>query len=155
MNQACPISRTQVNARAARVSGTIVVVAGAVVLATGWYWLLAPLAVDFGVKAALGLRRSPLCKVCTAITRALQIRPKMEDEAPKRFAAGVGFVCSVGAASAWYGGAPLLAQAVLSTFLVCAFLEAAFGVCVGCRVYGLLLPLLNRERPAEEVPSTV
>ena len=59
---------------------------------------------------------------------------------PKRFAQGIGAVVTVGASIAWFGfGSALVANLLLAVLVVAAGLEAVFGYCIGCRVFGLLM----------------
>jgi len=147
---ACPISGKLIDAHAARVNGAITIVVLAVAAFTPAKWVLIPLAADFFVKAALGLRTSPLCRVSRAVVTALRLTPQLEDEAPKRFASGIGFVFSLGSVIAFYAGAPAIAMSLLGVFAFCAILEAAAGVCIGCKVYGIIVPLLSSREPALE-----
>jgi hypothetical protein len=61
------------------------------------------------------------------------------DVAPKRFAAwvAVGFLLS-GIAATYILEAPAVAAFAIGVFAACAFLDGALGVCVGCRLYGVI-----------------
>ena len=59
---------------------------------------------------------------------------------PKRFAQGVGVVFSTTAAVLNYGfGQWSAAQVVLSLLVGAAFLESAFGFCLGCKTFAFLM----------------
>ena len=57
---------------------------------------------------------------------------------PKRFAQGIGAVLSVGAIVSYYSGAPTLAWILVGMIAVAATLESAFGICLGCLIFGRL-----------------
>lgn len=74
----------------------------------------------------------------------------LEDPRPPRFAQGVGlFVVGIGLILQLLGVAWALPIAAAMAF-VAAFLNAAFGLCLGCQLYLLLqrAGVIGRERPA-------
>jgi Domain of unknown function (DUF4395) len=75
---------------------------------------------------------------------------ELEDPRPPRFAQGVGlFVTTIGLVLHLIGVPWALPIAVAAAFIA-AFLNAAFGLCLGCQLYLLLqrIGLIGRERPA-------
>lgn len=73
----------------------------------------------------------------------------LEDPRPPRFAQGVGlFVVSVGLVLHLFGVPWALPVAAAAAF-VAAFLNAIFGLCLGCQLYLLLqrVGVIGRERP--------
>ena len=75
---------------------------------------------------------------------------ELEDPRPPRFAQGVGLlVVGVGLLLHLIGVPYALPIATAAAFLA-AFLNAAFGLCLGCQLYLLLqrAGLVRRERPA-------
>ena len=59
---------------------------------------------------------------------------------PKRFAQAVGLVFSSTALILWYGFGAGTASSVVVALLTCAaFLESAFGICLGCIGFGFLM----------------
>ena len=120
----------------------------AVALLTGWWWLLALQALAFALGVA---ERSPFAVVFARLVRPRLGPPdELEDGRPLRFAqtVGLGFtvVALVGLAL------PTVAVTVVATAfaLAAAFLNAAFGICLGCEVY----LLLRRSTPiARTVPN--
>jgi hypothetical protein len=109
------------------------------VLITGSGWLLAAQAVVFGMGAVLGLRYAPYGLVYRALVRPRLGPPReLEDEAPPRFAQGVGLVISVIGVVGYGVGLAPLGMAATALALVAAFLNAAFGLCLGCEMYVLI-----------------
>lgn len=130
-----------VNEKVARVIAAGVAAISIVALATGWHWLLVLLALGFWARVAAGPRLSPLAILATKVAPQLG-RPRPVPGPPKRFAQAIGAVLtSLGAIFAvafdFSGGA----TAILIVMAVFATLEAAFGLCVGCRVFNLLMRL--------------
>jgi hypothetical protein len=75
---------------------------------------------------------------------------EFEDPRPPRFAQGVGlFVATIGLALHLIGVPWALTIAAAAAF-VAAFLNAVFGLCLGCQLYLLLqrAGIVGRERPA-------
>ncbi|MEI7888651.1 MAG: DUF4395 domain-containing protein, partial [Actinomycetes bacterium] len=58
---------------------------------------------------------------------------------PKRFAQAIGVAFTVTASALWLAGAPGAARLVLACLVLAAGLEAAFGFCLGCKVFALLM----------------
>jgi hypothetical protein len=129
-----------VNEVAARVVAGGVVVMTLAVLVLGWTWVQIPLAAGFVARVASGPRFSPLGLLATrVIVPALPIAPRPVDGPPKRFAQGIGAVLSVGAVVAHYAfGATTLALVLVAAIAVAATLEAALGLCLGCKAFALL-----------------
>ena len=87
---------------------------------------------------------SPLGQLVTRVItpnltrRGVEARPVPGP--PKRFAQGIGAVVTVGASIAWFGfGSAVVANLLLGMLVVAAGLEAVFGYCIGCRMFGLLM----------------
>ena len=100
-----------------------------------WQWGV------FGVSAVLGLRWSVYGNVFRAAKRRWDLGspPAVEPEAGPRFAQACGFAVMTVAVVATAVGAPGVATVATAVVLVLAALLAAFDVCVGCLLYGLLV----------------
>jgi len=131
-----------VNEKAARVVAAVVAAASALTLATGWYWLLVPIAYGFVARVLTGPTLSPLGRFATSVAAARLGPPKHVPGPPKRFAQGIGAVCTVAAAIfalalGWTAGADVL----LAMMVVFASLEAVLAFCVGCEIFRLLMAI--------------
>lgn len=125
-------------------AGVTSVVLGAV-LVTGSAWLLAAQVAVFAATAALGLRASPYGRLYAAAVRP-RIGPPaaMEDERPPRFAQAVGFAFGAAGLVGLLAGAPVLFYLAVGAALAAAFLNAAFGFCLGCEIYLLTRRITTR-----------
>jgi hypothetical protein len=130
-----------VNEKAARTVAAVVAAACALILLSGWYWLLVPVAYGFVARVFTGPRLSPLGALAQKVIAPRYLgRPKLVAGRPKRFAQGIGAVVTTTAAVAalalgWIG----LANVLLGMMVLFAGLEAAVGFCVGCRIFALLV----------------
>ncbi len=130
-----------VNEKAARLVAGVVAVASALMLVTGWYWLLVPIAYGFVARVLTGPTLSPLGRLAIKVA-PLFGEPRYVAGPPKRFAQAIGAVCTVAAAIfalalGWTGAA----NVVLAMMVVFAGLESAFALCVGCKIFGVLMAL--------------
>jgi hypothetical protein len=105
------------------------------VLATGWGWLALAQAVVFAVTAA-DPRRGPYAVIYRYLV-APRLGPtaEREDAAPVRFAQLVGFAFLAVATIGYFSGATTLGLVFTAFGLLAAFLNAAFGLCLGCEAY--------------------
>ena len=138
-----------VNEKAARVVAGVVLAMVIVILVTGSYWLLIPLAYGFWARVLTGPTLSPLGWTAQNVI-APRLGPKKPVPGPpKRFAQGMGaFMSTLALVLAVIVGNHAAADVVLILFLPAAGLESIFGYCLGCKVFGLLMR-------AGVVPETV
>ncbi|WP_232374828.1 DUF4395 domain-containing protein [Mycolicibacterium mengxianglii] len=104
-------------------------------------------AVVFAIGAAQGPRRHPYGRVFAAVV-APRLSPVTEREpvSPLKFAQLVGFVFAVIGTAGFAAGVPLLGVIATAFALFAAFLNAAFGICLGCQIYPVVQPLVARLR---------
>jgi hypothetical protein len=104
-------------------------------------WMTAVIAYGFVARVLTGPTLSPLGLLVTrVITPRLGVTARHVPGPPKRFAQGVGAVFSLTAAVLALGfGEWFAAQVVLGLLAGAAFLEAAFGFCLGCQIFALLM----------------
>lgn len=100
--------------------------------------ILAGQAVVFAAGAAFGPRRQPYGMLFARLV-APRLGPATEREpvAPLRFAQFVGLVFALAGLVGFAAGAPLAGVVATAFALSAAFLNAAFGICLGCQVYPL------------------
>lgn len=102
--------------------------------------LLSIIALLFGWGAAAGVARHPYGALFKAAVRPRLAPPsELEDAAPPRFAQLVGFIVTgVGVVLALVG-VPFAVPFAAALAFVAAFLNSAFGYCIGCQLYLLLV----------------
>jgi len=125
----------QLDPRGPRFAAALTTAVLVVVLATGSGWLAAAQAVVFAITAA-DPRRGPYALLFRALV-APRLRPASdrEDAAPVRFAQLVGFVFVTVSAVGYLSGVPAVGLVFAALGLLAAFLNAAFGLCLGCEAY--------------------
>ena len=129
-----------VNEVAARLVAGGVLVLSIVELATGWRWLLIPLACGFLARVVTGPRLSPLGLFVTRIAvPRLPFAERPVPGPPKRFAQGIGAAFTTTALVAWVAGAPIVADVLVGMLIVAATMESVFGLCLGCKAFALLM----------------
>jgi hypothetical protein len=128
--------------RGVRFSAAITTIVLALVLLSGSGLLVLAQAVVFAVGAFAGMRFAPYGVVYRHLL-APRLGPpaEREDAAPVRFSQTVGLVFTVVAAAGYLSGLTVLGVVATAAALAAAFLNAAFGFCLGCEMYGLLARL--------------
>jgi hypothetical protein len=129
----------QVDPRGQRFSAILTSIVLVVVLVTSSWPLLAAQAVVFVIGVVFGLRSAPYGLIYQAFVRPRLGPPKeLEPEAPPRFAQGVGAAFALVGVLGYALGIPALGMTATAFALVAAFLNAAFGLCLGCEAYLLI-----------------
>jgi hypothetical protein len=128
-----------VNETSARLVAGAVAVLAVIAIAFQQGWLLPVLAYGFLARALTGPKLSPLGLIATrVVTPRLPVSHRYSPGPAKRFAQAIGAVFTVTATLVWYAaGAHTAALALVGVIAVFASLEAAFGLCVGCRAFYL------------------
>jgi hypothetical protein len=103
----------------------------------------------FGIGAIGGPRRHPYGRVFATLV-APRLGPVTEREpvAPLKFAQLVGLGFAIVGATGFGVGAFLVGIVATAFALVAAFLNAAFGICLGCQLYPLVARFRNAPQPA-------
>jgi hypothetical protein len=130
-----------VNEVAARVVAGGVVLQCVLAIALRQQWLLIPIALGFWARVLTGPTLSPLGQLATRVVAPrLPVPARPVAGPPKRFAQAIGVVFSTAAVVLWFGlGAHGAAWVVLGLLAGAALLESAFGLCLGCRAFTVLM----------------
>ncbi len=144
---------TVIDSRAPRFNQTVIGLLSVLAVVTGWWWLLALLALQLALGLTLGRR---WCLPCLAYFELVQPRfgeGRLEDSRPPRAANMVGLAV-LGAASIAYALGFDLAGAALGLLVAAlALLAAATGFCTGCEAYKLLHRVTGRPFVACPIPT--
>ena len=128
-----------VNETSARLVAGAVAVLAVLTVAFQQGWLLPVLAYGFLARVLTGPTLSPLGLLATrVVTPRLNVRHRYAPGPAKRFAQAIGAVFTVTATLLYYAaGQRAAAFALVGVLAVFASLEAAFGLCVGCKAFYL------------------
>jgi hypothetical protein len=130
-----------IDARAPRFNQATVGLVSLLALLTGWWPLLALLALQLALGLRFGRR---WCLPCVAYFELVQPRVgegRVEDARPPRFANLVGVVFLTGASLADLAGLPVVGAVLGGIVAALALLSAVTGFCTGCEAYKLLARL--------------
>ena len=130
-----------IDARAPRFNQAVVGLVSLLAVLTGWWVLLALLALQLVLGLRFGRR---WCLPCVAYFRFVQPRigeGRVEDARPPRFANMVGVVFLTGASVAYLVGLPVVGAVLGGAVAALALLSAVTGFCTGCEAYKLLTRL--------------
>ena len=102
--------------------------------------LLALVSAVFAWSAIAGVRRNPFGLVFARFVRPRLSPPdELEDPRPPTFAQGVGFAVTIAGVILGAAGVTAAVPIAASLAFIAAFLNAAFGYCLGCQLYLLLV----------------
>lgn len=136
-----------VDPRGLRFAATLTALVLALVLVTGNGWLLAAQALVFALGA---VDQPPYGLVFRRFVRPRLGPPaELEDARPPRFAQVVGLVFAVTGVVGFAFGNGVVVLAAAAAALIAAFLNAAFGICLGCELYLLFRRTSSRWASAQ------
>ncbi|MCD0450361.1 DUF4395 domain-containing protein [Actinocorallia sp. API 0066] len=142
----------KVDPRGQRFTAALTSIVLVAVLITGSWVLLAAQAVVFAIGVFFGLRHHPYGLVFARLVRPRLGPPgELEDEAPPRFAQGVGLAFALVGVAGYSLGISWLGIAATAFALGAAFLNAAFGFCLGCEMFLLIKRVSPKKKNSEEV----
>lgn len=132
-----------VNEVAARLVAGGVVILCALALLSQSPWMIVLIAAGFVARVLTGPRISPLALFVTRVLiPALPAEERPTPGPPKRFAQGIGATLSVAAVVLHFGfGFTLAAFVLVAMVMVAASLEAFAGLCLGCKIFAILMRL--------------
>lgn len=136
-----------IDARGPRFGAAVTTVVLAVALITRNPWVLGWQTLAFALGAAGGVSRSPYGLLFRTAVRP-RLTPPTEFEAPQppRFAQAVGLVFAGLGLAGFALGPGWLGLAATGLALAAAFLNAAFGYCLGCEMFLLVRRVAVRAR---------
>ncbi|MEJ7586312.1 MAG: DUF4395 domain-containing protein [Ferruginibacter sp.] len=144
-NLECPVDLVLINGQKARfTAGGIFILA--LIYLFSYYWPIpAFLIIDFLVRGFNLGRYSLLNFISVKLIQVFEIKSNPTDQAPKRFAAKIGFIFSIAILitlalqlKTW----TLILALILATF---ALLESFFGYCAGCYMYNLYSKTIKKK----------
>ncbi|OXY88931.1 DUF4395 domain-containing protein [Streptomyces diastatochromogenes] len=129
----------EIDARGPRFAAAVTTVVLALALITQSAWVLGWQTLAFALGAAGGVSRSPYGRLFRTLVLP-RLGPPTEFEAPEppRFAQSVGLLFAGLGLVGFTLGPAWLGLAATGAALAAAFLNAAFGYCLGCEMFLLL-----------------
>jgi hypothetical protein len=110
--------------------------------------ILAAQAAVFAIGAIGGPRKHPYGRIfATVVAPRLGPVQDREPTPPLKFAQLVGLIFAVLGAAGFAAGADLVGVMATAAALAAAFLNAAFGICLGCQLYPLVARFRSAARP--------
>ncbi len=145
----------RIDPRGLRFAAALTTAVLATVLLTQSSWLLGAQVAVFAVGAFIGLRRAPYAIVFARLVRPRISAPEhTEDARPPQFAQLVGFGFATVGLIAIVAGATTVALVAVGLALAAAFLNAAFGLCLGCELYLSALRLTRRRQVGQATTTS-
>ncbi len=132
---------------AVRLAALAVLVLAALVAWRGLGWAALALASDFALRARGRADLSPLALAAGRLRQSLGWPARPVNAGPKRFAAALGMLFSLGAGLGLLAGHRTLGTALAGVLAACAGLEGLFGFCMACQIHPWLARLPFRPVP--------
>ncbi len=142
----CPVDFITVNENKVRLTALNVFILAVVYIAIPNWLIPAFFTIDFFLRGFNFGKYSLLGLLSDAEVKLFGIKAKPIDQAPKRFAAKIGFFFSVSILAATVFNYPTTAIALAIILLVFAFLESFVGFCAGCYVYTFYIKLFGSNK---------
>jgi hypothetical protein len=140
-----PSAPQTIDARGPRFSASITLLVLSVALLTNSIYVIGFQLLVFGIAAFIGLKKSPYGLIYRKLVQPRLSGPvPLEDQRPPRFAQLVGFLFALVAFVGLLSGAESVFTIATSFALVAAFLNSAFGFCLGCKMYLILVRIFKR-----------
>ena len=136
-----------VDPRGLRFAAALTTLVLALVLVTGNGWLLAAQALVFALGA---VDQSPYGLLFRRFVRPRLGPPaELEDARPPRFAQVLGLAFALAGVVGFALGSNVVGLTATAAALIAAFLNAAFGICLGCELYLLFRRTSTRRASAQ------
>ena len=146
VNINCPVSADKVNEHVVRAAAFFTIGIVAIGLYYNQPFIVLLLAVDFMLRAFTDGNYSPVKFFAKKMVVILNSKPKLTDAAPKKFAASLGVLFCMLIVFFQLIKYTLIANFIAGMLLVCAGLEGALGICLGCIVYTFfVLPFYSKK----------
>jgi hypothetical protein len=126
-----------IDARAPRFNQAVVGTVSLTAVLTGWWWLLALLALQLTLGLLLGRRWCLPCVLYFEVVQPRLGQGEIEDARPPRFANQLGATVLGAATLAHLTGLPAVGRALGGLVAALALLSTVTGLCAGCELYKL------------------
>jgi hypothetical protein len=134
----CPVSNILVNENRVRITALFVFLSSSSYLLAPYWAIPAFLVIDFFLRGFGWGRYSPFNALSGWIVKKFSIGNKPIDQAPKLFAAQLGFTFSSLLLISAVFSLLQTGYVIASILVLFSFLESALGFCAGCHVYTII-----------------
>jgi hypothetical protein len=131
----CPVDFVTINENRARLVAFFILLLSATCFLTANWIIAAFLLIDFGTRVFNLYKYSLLAIVAGLLIKLFNIKNKLVDRAPKRFAALIGLIFSTAILATLLLDFIMTAKILLDILMIFAALESLAGFCAGCHVY--------------------
>lgn len=137
-----------IDTRGPRFAATVTTLVLAAVLLTKSPWILLAQTVVFAIGAKFGPHKSPYGQFYRVVIRPrLAPATKFEDARPPQFAQLVGLIFAAVGLLGIVIDVPAVFLVAVGAALAAAFLNSAFGYCLGCEMYLLIKRVTHQTSP--------
>lgn len=141
-----------IDSRAPRFNQAVVGMLAGLAAVTGWWWLLALLALQLAVGLTFGRRYCLPCVAYFELVQPILGEGQLEDSRPPRFANVVGVSVLTASTVAYVAGFDVVGAALAGLVAALALLAASTGFCAGCEAYKLGYLLTGRRFVSCPIP---
>ena len=134
-NVECPVDFIAVNENKVRLIAAQVFITSVIFAFTTHWLIIALLIVDFLLRATHYNRYSILAFIASIAVKVFSVKEKLTDQAPKRFAAWIGFLLSSTMLLLLFLHLQTITIALAVVLAIFSFLESFLGFCAGCYIY--------------------
>lgn len=137
MSKSCPINYKVVDGNVFRINAAVMIMLLVLFVAMQQPLFLGIILADLVVKLTVGSRFSPLWQLSVALQKGFKVPSNYVDAGAKRLAAIFALLFAIVSMGLFLFNQPFALLFVVSVWVFFAFLEVAFDLCVGCRIYFL------------------
>ncbi len=131
----CPISENKIDSNISRITTFLNVILLIAFLYSQSFVLITIISIDYFIRACLPSKISPAKLLATQLSKSFKLNKKPINEAPKVFAARLGFICSFLGGLFLVINLPLASLIITLILTVLAIFDSVFNFCVGCTIY--------------------
>lgn len=147
MSKSCPISLKQIDGTIVRINALIITILVMVFLISSNKFVLYFIFIDFIVRLSKYNSYSLVLNFSKAIKKIFNLKTKMTDSGPKRWAMFFGLFFMFIIIVLYSLNFKIALYISISFLLICSSLEAFFNFCLGCEIYYIYKKIsLNKEK---------
>lgn len=135
IEKSCRIDLQQIDSNLARLNAFLFFISNLFFIFYLNIYVMIILAIDSMIKLFFGINSSIICKAIEFVLNQFNIKKKMVDIWPKKFAMKVSLIFAFAVIIFHFFGMPNLAKVVSIIFLIASGLDTFFNLCVACIIF--------------------